>query len=167
MTITKGKRYFTILIMSCIIYSAPIFPQSSEKGIISTPDLNVLLNLLANVEDLAVKHQWDLIFNSFLPPEYVNLYKAGDKWKNLEWVAPLFYPEEKPANPQECIEMANSIKSIKLYISDIMVYSSPPCDFRVQIKGVRIIDFKPGKKYIPVDAFFCRKGNNWLLEIAP
>jgi hypothetical protein len=167
MTIKKGKGCFTILIMFCVICSSQVFSQSLEKGIISMPDLTVLLNLLSAIDDAAVKHQWDLIFSSFLPPEFTNQYKAGDKWKNLEWVAPIMYPEIKPANAQECIEVANSIKSIRLFISDIIVYKEASCDFKVEIKGVRIIDFLPGKKFIPVDTFFCKKDNVWLLEVAP
>lgn len=167
MFIKKGNMFFTILIILFSIFASQVFPQSPEKGIISMPDLSVLLNLLSNVEDAIVKHQWDILFNSLLPPEFTSQYRPNDRWKNLEWVGRILYPDVPLANVNECMQVANSITTIKLFISDIIIYKDPACDFRAEIKGVRIIDFLPGKKYIPVDMFFCKKGNAWLLEVTP
>jgi len=167
MNIKTGKKIFTILIIFIIVAFSHIFSQTPERGIITMTDLSGLLKLLSNIEDSVIRHEWDIVFNSFLSPEFSSLYKANERWKSAEWLALIFYPEIKPANPKESLEIANSIKAMKHFISDITVYKDTSCDFAVEIKGVRTIDFLPGKKYIPVDMRFCKKGDLWILQMQP
>jgi hypothetical protein len=167
MTINTGKKFFTILIIFIITAFSHINSQTPERGIITMTDLTGLFQLLSNIEDSIVRHEWEIVFNSFLSPEFTAPYKANERWKSVEWMSLVFYPEIKPANPQESLEIANSIKAIKLFISDIIVYKVPSCDFTVEIKGVRIIDFLTGKRYIPVDMMFCKKNDLWILQVQP
>lgn len=162
MNIKTGKKIFTILIIF-VIFAVPFIHPEAESGIIPIPDLTILLKLLSNIEDSMVSHEWEIVFNAFLSPEFTEPYRVNDRWKSVEWMAPIFYPEIKPVDAKESLEIANSIKAVKHFISSIIVYKEPNCEFSVEMKGIRTIDFLPGKKYFTMDMKFCKKGDLWIL----
>jgi hypothetical protein len=128
-------------------------------------ELTRLFNLMNNLELSVAKHEWSVIFSAFLDPAYSDILKAGNKWQDLEWVSKAFYPDFAPATPEESQKRANSITTLKHFLSDVKVYKQEGCDFYIILAGIRTIEFDLGKKYIPFETGFCLKNNNWLIQI--
>jgi hypothetical protein len=122
------------------------------------------MQVISNLEESVAAHEWEIIINAYFEESFSASWKANDRWTTLEWMADVFYKDDKPAKPADCVELANSITSFKHFLSEIKVYEDPLCEFLVKVKGVRIIEFKPGKKYIPIEISFCKRQTAWLIR---
>lgn len=152
----------TLFFLCCLIYPSVTFSQDMEKAIIPLQDLTQFIGVFTSFEETIVNHTWDVLFSAYFHKSYRDKWMENERWKNLEWIAPLFYPEDVPA-ADAAKTRADSITSIGHFISDMAVFKNPDCIYVLKIEGVRKIEFDVGKKYIPFSMSFCFKDDLWLL----
>jgi hypothetical protein len=158
------RIHIPLIILALMVLASTVLPQGRETAIIPKEDIMTLFSILNDMEMSIAQHSWAKVLNTFLDSTYSASLKEGDKWKDFEWVADLFYPEDKGTTPKENTDRANSITSFKHFISEVSVFKEPGCDFLIVLKVVRTIEFDLGKRFIAGELNFCKSHNAWLLK---
>lgn len=164
----SGYKVLSLLLIILVFSIIAAEAQERETAIITMDELIKFMHVINNLEVSINQHEWAIVYTGFIDSAFTDTLKEGDEWKNLFWLGRLFYPEYIADTPEASIKRANSITSLKHFISDIKVFKEAGCNFYIIFKGVRIIDFELGRKYIPMEMQFCYTGEKtWVLKVPP
>jgi|GEM_PF-5040134 len=160
----RTVKIVVFLIFLSLFSAMIIQSQEPERGLITTEDLAKLFNIINSLEEAVVAHDWEVVYKGYMDDNLLGPYRAGEKWKQMEWFSRIFYPEFAPENTVGHLKRANSIVIFKHFVSSISIFKDPKCEFLVKLSGVRSIEFEAGKQYIVTEMTFCKQDTAWILQ---